>query len=121
MTRTSSILSAALFSLAAAFGVGCAQDPGPEVIEPGIAYNDQFEVWDTNDDGFLTEDEFGMGFDTWDSDGDGRITEDELGAAGFDTWDLDDDGYIDDDEYYEMHSTWDENNDGVLDEDEFPL
>lgn len=46
-----------------------------------------FEVWDTNDDGSLDQDEFGEGlYGTWDANDDGMLEADELEENGFWDW-----------------------------------
>lgn len=99
--------------------------------------NTNFDYYDTNDDGFLDENEVGeddylkSNFDTWDENDDGLI---DVGEANddfmewnenaFGTYDANDDGILDEDEaanndYVDANfDTWDANNDGFLDEDE---
>jgi hypothetical protein len=74
--------------------------------------DDNFEVWDTNDDNWIDENEFGAGFDEagWDDD-----------EGAFDTFDDDTNSYLDDDEFFddEDFADWDVDADGILDDDEW--
>ena len=59
-----------------------------------------FDDWDTDDDGRLTEREFQDGvFDVWDGDADGQLSERETGVGLFEAWDDNNDDLIDQDEY----------------------
>lgn len=91
-----------------------------------------FNTYDTDGDGFVTDDEFGVGFantpyyGTYDLDNDGLLDANEFGVGtadfGYDynAFDLDGDGYVNDDEFYGgVYNTFDVDNDGLLDANEF--
>lgn len=96
-----------------------------------LGIDNDFGVWDTDDDGLLDDDEFGYSwgdtFDTWDEDDSGYIEESEWNEFGvgvngdtFDTWDADNDGLLDDDEFADgSFGMMDNNGDGFLDENEW--
>lgn len=60
--------------LASAALAGCEREVGQEQELGG------FETWDTDRDGFVSEEEFRSGYGRWDADRDGRISETEFGA-----------------------------------------
>ena len=66
---------------------------------PAMAQED-LSTWDTDEDGILSEEEFGTGFgeneafDTWDADGDGLLSEDEFKSGVFGSYDEGDSGAI---------------------------
>ncbi|MDT0631374.1 hypothetical protein RQM47_04870 [Rubrivirga sp. S365] len=105
--------------------VGCAS------TATGTA-DDDFDAYDTDRDGFISDAEFGVGFgatpyyNDYDLDGDGRLDENEFGAGtadyGYDygTFDADRDGFVTDDEYRTgVFGTFDTDRDGRLSSDEF--
>ena len=71
----------------------------------GGEYEDEWDAWDTNDDGYLDTDEYEAGigeaglYDDWDVDNDGLYSEDELNDGLYSTWDADADGYLNEEEY----------------------
>lgn len=96
------------------------------------AGQDEFDLWDQTDDGFLDYDEFGVAwrdtFESLDEDESGFLDEDELGGNtpmaenGFDyyDWDADEDGLLGEDEYVDgAFGMFDENQDDYIDEYEW--
>lgn len=71
-----------------------------------------YDELDRNNDGLIDKEEFYAGyrdsglFDDWDSNEDGFLVEDELGEGLYDYWDANDDGFIGKDEI-EAHGFWD--------------
>ena len=71
---------------------------------PAMAQED-LGAWDTDQDGILSEEEFGTGFgeneafDTWDADDDGLLSEDEFNAGVFGGYDEDESGAIEEPEF----------------------
>lgn len=79
-----------------------------------LTEQDFYDSWDNDGDGFLSEEEWGVGverffgdydpeaygnFSEWDSDDDGTLTEDEFDNGLFDTVDDDDNDTINQDEW----------------------
>ena len=71
---------------------------------PALAQED-LGAWDADQDGILSEEEFGTGFgeneafDSWDADGDGLLSEDEFNTGVFGSYDEDDSGAIEEPEF----------------------
>jgi hypothetical protein len=80
---------------------GCAGNVGPAGLNAGLC-----DTWDTNNDAFIDENEFGVGFDD---------------AGVFDTWDADDSGFIENDEFGidDDFGVWDTDDSFGLDTNEF--
>lgn len=95
------------------------EEPGEEPGATAVVYDDDFSVWNTDEDEYLTTQEWEAGLETWDLDDDGLIEESEYLYTDFDTYDLDDDGYLNDEELDAMYAAWDLDNDGYLDTAEF--
>jgi Ca2+-binding EF-hand superfamily protein len=74
------------------------------LLASGVAMA-QFNEWDTDGDGQVTEEEFmenaeyGDAFSEWDEDGDGMLNEDEFAGGIYSEYDEDGDGYWSDEEY----------------------
>lgn len=94
-----------------------------------------FNQWDTDNDGYITEDEYVAGsvawgeeytddFDAWDVDEDGQLDDAEFGTGMddtglYDTWDVGGEGYLTEEEFGEgLFDTLDADDDGYLTEDE---
>jgi Ca2+-binding EF-hand superfamily protein len=89
-------VSAAAFTVAMSMGVS-AQD---------------FGAWDTDDDGVLSETEFGEGldeaglFDQWDSNDDSTLDQDEVLQGIFHTWDTSNNGELSVSEWDDAVDLW---------------
>ena len=99
-----------------------------------------FELWDSDDDGSLTTDEWVRGlriwlpdrsatarFEEWDLDDDQALSIVELGEGTlrskiYDAYDANEDGVIETREISEyLHARWDANDDGFVELSEWPL
>lgn len=107
-----------------------------EMVEtdPGMSDNN-FTNWDSNQDGYLDEDEYSGGFfKNLDGNTDGKVDETEWnngltnsGVTGqsWADWDLDRDGFLNDGEYRDGYSkgswsrAWDTDKDNRLSQDEY--
>ncbi|MFN7023487.1 MAG: hypothetical protein ACK4QP_03000 [Pseudorhizobium sp.] len=76
----------------------------------GFETNTAFDTWDANDDGSLTEEEFGAGI------GDNETAYNErFGEGWFGEWDADSNDAISEDEYYDgLYAGYDENENNVI-------
>ncbi len=100
-----------------------------------LTSDNHFAEWDTNQDGYLDEQEHIDGpFATWDTNGDEQLDEDELNASvpnkgyegqGWADWDIDRDGFLNVDEYRtenggrsSWHRMWDKDGDNRLNPEE---
>ena len=98
----------------------------------------EFSLFDADEDGFVTQEEFGTGLDNaenfegdegffgmFDADDDGFLGLDEVedqDEAYFDTYDVNDDQRLDRDEYYGgVFTRYDADNDTILNDKEFGL
>ena len=109
---------------AGALLMGCytdaAPDPGLEPGDPGadpiaretVAFSWNYDSWDTDRDGRLSEQEIASGmatvgyYDLWDRDDDGSLDIPELSRALVDAWDADADELLGDDELTTGWSSW---------------
>lgn len=108
------------------------------ILTAGPAFAQYIDEWDANDDGVLSEEEWGTGFteaglfSEWDEDESGTIGDDEFATGLFGWFDDDDDGELTAEEWDEGFdnwygeqavnldfSNWDDNEDGYVDEEEF--
>ena len=102
-----------------------------------------FTIWDTDDDGYITTDEFDHNWDNetfyevWDLDRNNELSEEEWNAGvenfyretlnweeneyrDFTNWDTNEDGRLGENEFRDGHfNTWDEDRDGQVNEAEF--
>lgn len=79
-----------------------------------IADTQVYPSWDTDKDGFLSNDEFRNSLLGNSKNGN------RLGSANFDNFDVDGDGYLTDREFSDgMFSTYDVNNSGLLEREEY--
>lgn len=76
-------------------------------IAPAMAQED-WGAWDTNDDGVIDNEEFGVGFgesgvyDDWDADDDGMLSEDEFNTGVFGSYDEDESEGIEEPEFGDL-------------------
>ncbi|HEX6983059.1 MAG TPA: hypothetical protein VF181_09885 [Balneolaceae bacterium] len=109
------------------------------IASPAAAQSCEFDEWDSNDDSFLDEDEFGTAFgevgyyDDWDDDDDDTLSESEwemgiderLGAYDsgvYSDWDINGDGNLSESEFREgLFDLIDDNNDGQIGDDDWEL
>ena len=114
-------------------------DPEPTVMtEEGVADVRYFTDWDTDDDTYLTEQEFATGWEDltlwedWDTDADTYLTEEEFGTAFgaydwydeglYGEWDVDRDELLTEEEFSTgLYETWDVDRDMRLSESEFEV
>jgi hypothetical protein len=114
-------------------------DPEPTVMtEEGVAEVRYFTDWDTDDDTYLTVEEFATGWEDvtlwedWDTDADTYLTEDEFGTAFVDydwydeglyaEWDVDSDDLLTEEEFTTgLYAAWDVDDDDLLTESEFEV
>lgn len=107
-----------------------------EMVEadPSISDND-FTNWDSNQDGYLDEDEYSGGFfKNLDGNTDGKVDETEwndgltnsnVTGQSWADWDIDRDGFLNDGEYRDGYSkgswsrAWDTDKDNRLSQDEY--
>lgn len=91
-----------------------------------------WEGWNADNDGFVTQNEFGTGFNegglfnTWDANRDAQLDENEWGTGLFGGFDRDDDQMWSEDEFgaygertFGGYGQWDEDRSGMLSQDEF--
>ena len=105
--------------------------------------NGNFEDWDNNQDGYVSDNEFedtwekDNYFGDWDQDGDDVLSEDEWNSGvdnyyndsngwddndnnSFAAWDQDNNGELDENEFTEgTYDTWDENNNNRIENNEY--
>lgn len=87
---------------------------GYDEFAAGLHQSGIYDLWDTDDDDFLSEDEWrsGLGdrfgvddfdrwgmYGDWDENGSGNLSEAEFGSGVFDAYDLNDDSILGDDEF----------------------
>ena len=129
-----------------AFSLGaCSTDNASDADEADVAEAEMddtyasdvnyFTDWDSDGDGYLSEDEYAGGsYKNWDTNQDSRLDEDEwnrgvendgMTGQSWADWDLDADGFINDGEYREgntrggWYKTWDSDGDNRLSRDEY--
>lgn len=84
-----------------------------EEYNQGLFDSDYYSSWDSNEDGVLTEDEWGAGTETWD---------DYSGDVGFSDWDSNYDNELTEDEFNKgFWNTLDDDDNNTIDQDEWDV
>lgn len=104
-------------------------------FENGFSESKLFDEWDVNKDKVFSDEELNFGiYNTWDTDDDGFINEEEYGLANtsweddlgnnFEAWDANKDNQLDNNEFNngivetKLYERWDLNRDGMKDNNE---
>ncbi|MEF2553452.1 PRC-barrel domain-containing protein [Aurantimonas sp. A2-1-M11] len=106
-------------------------------IDEDEFYVGTYHIWDADNDGVLTSEEYTAGWDGWlvdeervtyaslDADTDGVVSEDEFGAglgntSAFGTWDTAGDGFLDEEEFSTgLYNVYDIDNDNIIAQSEY--